>query len=87
MSVYVDPLIEWGKRPGWPYSEACHLTADSDDELHAFAVRLGFKRQWAQSMGHPRQSHRHYDLTKSKRAQAVKLGAIEVTLKRLGHAR
>jgi hypothetical protein len=78
MSVYVDPLVEYEKRPGWPYNEACHLSADTDDELHDFAARLGLKRRWAQKMNHPRQWHHHYDLTKNKRRQAVKLGAIEV---------
>lgn len=80
MSVYVDPLIEWGRRPGWPYNESCHLMADTDEELHAFAERLGLKRSWAQQMDHPRQHHHHYDLTKNKRAQAVKLGAVEVSI-------
>lgn len=78
MTVYVDVLIPWGKRPGWPYDEACHLMADTDDELHAFAARLGLKRAWAQTMNHPRQHYHHYDLTKNKRALAVKLGAIEI---------
>lgn len=79
MNVYVDDLIEWGKRPGWPYDSACHLMADTDDELHAFAARLGLKRSWAQKMDHPRQSFHHYDLTKTKRQQAVRMGAIEIT--------
>lgn len=49
----------------------CHLMADTDEELHAFAARLGMKRDWF---------HRdHYDLTPPRRIGAVDFGAQEVT--------
>lgn len=51
----------------------CHLLADSPDELHAFASRLGLKRKWFQDGRWP-----HYDLTASKRDLAVGLGAEQV---------
>ena len=74
MSVYVDPLVKWSnKRPF--HNGSCHLTADSDEELHAFAARIGMKREWFQP--HPLMNH--YDLTPRRRAAAVKLGAIEET--------
>ncbi|WP_122711357.1 DUF4031 domain-containing protein, partial [Pseudomonas viridiflava] len=44
MTVYVD---EEGIR--WRGREWCHLVADSLDELHAFAARLGLRRSWFQS--------------------------------------
>jgi hypothetical protein len=50
------------------------MFADSLDDLHAFAKRLGLKREWFQAK--PR--FPHYDLTPSKRPQAVRLGAVEV---------
>ena len=50
--------------------------ADTPEELHEFASRLGLQRSWFQN--HPR--HPHYDLTENKRREAVSLGAIEVTL-------
>lgn len=49
----------------------CHLTADSLDELHAFAKQLRLKRAWFQ----PHRLMPHYDLTLRKRAQALRLGA------------
>lgn len=81
MAVYVDEIAEHAeinikpaaRRYGQRWS---HLTADSDEELHAFAARLGLKRGWFQTA--PRQAFRHYDVVPSKRALAVKFGAIEV---------
>jgi len=56
--------------------ESCHLIAAGElEELHAFAKKLGLRREWFQG----RASWPHYDLTPSKRAKAVALGAIEVS--------
>jgi hypothetical protein len=56
--------------------ESCHLIAAGDlEELHAFAKKLGLRREWFQG----RASWPHYDLTPSKRAKALALGAIEVS--------
>lgn len=74
MSVYVDPLFETAHNPNWPYDEACHMMADSIDELNKFAIgKLKLKAGWIQVT-----SIVHYDLTKGKRFQAIKHGAIEV---------
>jgi hypothetical protein len=73
MAVYVDDSrIEWrGKR--WS-----HLQADSADELHAFALKLGLKREWFQAKaGRPELDH--YDVTEAKRLQALELGALAET--------
>lgn len=73
MAVYVDDSrIEWrGKR--WS-----HLQADSLEELHAFAARLGLKREWFQTKpGRPELDH--YDVTESKRLQAIEMGAVAET--------
>ncbi len=67
--VYVDALRDYG----WRLGKSCHLVADSDDELHAFAARVGMKRAWFQPKSTP-----HYDLTASRRAKAVALGAVEL---------
>ena len=54
------------------------MQADTLEELHAMADRLGLRRSWFQSKaGKP--WHDHYDLTRSRRAQAIELGAIPVT--------
>lgn len=79
--VYVDELVAYPQAPK-PGAEryfgngrqSCHLTADTVEELHVFAARLGLKRAWFQPMSSP-----HYDLTPNKRALAVKLGAVEVS--------
>ncbi len=77
MGVYVDPLFDtegWSDR--WPFKQACHMMADSDEELHVFAARLGLRRAWHQPC--PPHSVSHYDLTASKRRRAVQLGAVAV---------
>ena len=73
MAVYVDRLVKRGRSTNWPYPSSCHLVADSVDELHTFAQLLGLKREWSQLQG----SIPHYDLTSNKRAQALRLGAVE----------
>lgn len=75
MAVYVDELLATVPVKGrWPFRSACHLIADSISELHNFAARIGLKRAWFQEGS----SLPHYDLTASKRKQAIKHGAIEI---------
>lgn len=81
MAVYVDDLVEYDPAQIKPGARQhgklwCHLTADSDDELHAFALKIGLQRWMFQDA--KRQALHHYDLVPGKRARAVKLGAIEV---------
>jgi hypothetical protein len=77
MPVYVDPLFDTeGMSVNWPYPEACHLMADTEEELHTLAARVGMRRAWFQAC--PPHSIAHYDLTRRRRAMAVRLGAIEV---------
>lgn len=78
MSVYVDPAA-------WPFGNMvmCHCWADTDEELLSMMDRIGVQRKWIQ--GHPRLSfgkHKnaswvHFDISKSKRALAIRHGAIE----------
>lgn len=75
MSVYIDDAFthgSWGKWTG-----GGHLQADTEEELHAFAAGLGLKREWFQS--HVRPELAHYDLTRPKREQAIRLGATAET--------
>jgi len=69
MSVYVDKLIHWG----WRLGPSCHLFADTEGELHAFAKSIGLRRSWFQPKSFP-----HYDLTKRRREAAVARGAVEL---------
>lgn len=68
MAVYVDKAQNQFRR-----MVMCHMLADTLDELHAMAARLGLKREWFQSKSTP-----HYDVCLSKRRLAVKLGAVEI---------
>lgn len=77
--IYVDELFATEPARRWPYAQACHLTADTDAELHEFAAKLGLRREWAQHLDHRYQWHHHYDLTANKRRKAVQLGAQEVS--------
>lgn len=70
--IYVDALIDWG----WELGPSCHLIADSEGELLAFAWRIGLKRRWLQR--HPRYGMPHFDLTARRRERALELGAIEL---------
>jgi hypothetical protein len=71
VTVYVDDMRA-------PYGRLimCHMVADTDDELHAMADRVGVARKWHQGD--------HYDIALSKRALAVKCGAREITLRQCG---
>jgi hypothetical protein len=71
MAVWVDRSMSYP-----PYGKKwCHLISDTDDldkaELHAFALKIGLRRQWFQG--------NHYDLTESKRKLAVIFGAREAS--------
>lgn len=74
MTVYVDDMRR-PARVGRLNAVWSHLMADTDDELHAFAARLGLRRTWHQHPGRPTS---HYDLTESRRQAAVELGAVEI---------
>lgn len=51
------------------------VSTESENELHAFAARMGLKRRWYQR--HPR--HPHYDLTTQRaKARAIAHGAVMV---------
>ena len=54
----------------------CHMIADTEDELHAMADRIGVARRWYQGD--------HYDIALSKRAAAVAAGAVEITMREAG---
>lgn len=69
MTVYVDPLRDWG----WRYGASCHMIADSVEELKEFAVSIGMKENWFQDKRVP-----HFDLTAKRRVDAVKNGAVEL---------
>lgn len=77
MAVYVDDMRrKWG-RGVWS-----HLMADTHDELLSFVGILGMKEDWLQNAGTPRE---HFDITESRRAYALNLGAIPISYRESGH--
>lgn len=76
MSVYVDDM----KAP-FGRMIMCHMIADTSDELHEMAGKIGVARKWCQFPGTARE---HYDICLAMRAKAVKLGAKEITWSELG---
>lgn len=55
-----------------------HMLADTLDELHAMADRLGLRRSWFQPRSTP-----HYDVSLEKRRLAIALGAKPVDRREL----
>jgi len=76
MAVYVDDM-----RASYGRMLMCHMIADTDEELHAMAARIGVARKWHQA---PPKHSSHYDIALSKRAIAVQAGAVEITWKQAG---
>lgn len=76
MAVYVDDM-----EAAFAGMIMCHMLADSDDELHAMADKIGISRRWHQKAG---TTHSHYDICKVKRALAVEHGAVEISMRQAG---
>lgn len=76
MSVYVDDM-----RAPFRRMIMCHLVADTSDELHAMADRIGVDLRWVQ---YPGTYKEHYDICLSMRAKAVRAGASEITWRECG---
>lgn len=74
MTTYVDNATN-------PYSrmKMCHMVADTIEELHAMADKIGIQRRWFQN----NPDHPHYDLSQSKRVLAIQNGAIEIDSRQL----
>lgn len=94
MTVYVDsariPARVRNIQANWS-----HLTADTPTELHEFAQRIGMRRSWYQGKCSSAKRgkcttlagscvHYHYDVTDSRRADAVAAGAQEIDLREMG---
>jgi len=76
VTVYVDPLADWGWVLRGRRVQSCHMFTDSIelDELHEVAERIGMQFRWFQR-------HRlapHYDLTPNRRVAALAAGAVAV---------
>lgn len=76
MSVYVDTM-----RASFGRMIMCHMFADTDDELHQMAAKIGIARKWFQCP--PKASWHHYDICLSKKKLAMANGAIEIEYRSL----
>lgn len=76
MAVYVDDMqADFGRM------KMCHMIADTTEELLAMVDKIGVQRKWIQ---YPGTFKEHFDISLTKRALAVKAGAIEITWRQLG---
>jgi hypothetical protein len=89
MTVYVDDA-RIPARVGRISGRWSHLTATTQDELHAFAAQLGLQRRWFQTCRNTRLCppaqcpHWHYDVTEGRRAAAIQAGAVPIGIRDLG---
>ena len=82
--ILVDEPQTWNSR----FVNYCHMWSSLTDtdpdaalvELHAFAERLGLKREYFQQTRGISGDFPHYDLHPSKRVMAIRMGAKFVRL-------
>lgn len=77
MTVYVDEMkavFQPKHRQDRKYVMS-HMIADTMDELHAMADKIGVARKWFQGD--------HYDITQSKKTLAIQNGAILISTREL----
>ena len=67
MTVYVDNAVIPWRGHLW-----AHLLGSDLDELHALAAAIGLRRAWFQDTGR----WPHYDVTTTKREEAIAAGAV-----------
>jgi hypothetical protein len=75
VTVYVDNMRRRqsinGSRPAY----WSHMLADTHEELMSMAAEMGLRPEWLQ---HPGTHREHFDVTDTKRAQAVGFGAVQI---------
>lgn len=79
MTVYVDdmykyPMGQFGRM------KMSHMMAHRTEELLDMARRIGVAHRWLQ---HPDSFSEHFDIAISKRALAIQLGAIAITMREM----
>lgn len=75
MTVYVDNMRR-AATVGRTTARWSHLTADTREELLAFAQRIGLRPEWRQAWDTRRY---HFDVTDTRRQAAIAAGAVQVT--------
>jgi hypothetical protein len=89
VSVYVDNA-RIPAHVGHIWGRWSHLTADTPAELVAFAGRIGLRPEWLQTCTRSpccqpaeRCVHWHFDVTDTKRAEAIAAGAVAIDLRQM----
>ena len=77
MPVYIDDMHkeEMGRLGRMKMS---HMIADSREELMYMARQIGMQPRWIQKRD---TAHEHFDVAKGRRAQALTMGAIAITVR------
>jgi hypothetical protein len=78
MTVYIDDAFL-----SFRNMQMCHMIADTTNELLEMVDKIGVQRKWIQHPGQPKREH--FDICASKRALAIKAGAIPVSFATLAH--
>lgn len=78
MAVYVDDFYKTGARIGT--MKMSHMIADTRDELFEMIDEIGIESKHIQCKNSTRE---HFDICLSKRAKAIKLGAIAIGYREL----
>lgn len=74
--VYIDNMFaQFGRM------KMCHMMADSTNELLAMVDLIGVDRKWIQEAG---TYHEHFDISSAKRLEAIKHGAMPITMDEVG---
>ena len=84
MAIYVDDLNLRADVPDGArrvHGKWSHLFADTEEELRAFARKIGLKENWIQ---HPGETRVHFDVVSRMRQRAIAAGATPVTWREAG---
>lgn len=79
MAVYVDDY-----RARYRQMVMGHMMADTHEELMAMAGRIGVSHRWLQREG---TAFEHFDICRTKRATAIRLGAVPLDVRALAQWR
>lgn len=79
MAVYVDQPVYTRAGVKKPRVSYAHMVADTLDELHSFAAKIGVKKHFF----HKSIAAYHYDINDKQHVVAIAHGALEVSSREL----
>lgn len=81
MPVYVDDMYKY-PMGRFGRMKMSHMIADTNEELHDMAKKIGVARRWCQkeNLG---KGYIHYDIAMNKRELAISFGAKSISLREL----